>query len=70
MMDFVYEIFFSYSLRSFACLKSYDFTSPPKEGVLRIFIALKNPSSLQGLNPTNTGSGDKHTDHYTTEETG
>jgi hypothetical protein len=27
------------------------FTSHPKKGVLRIFIALKNPSSLPGLNP-------------------
>jgi hypothetical protein len=27
------------------------FTSPPKKGVLRIFIALKNPSPEPGLNP-------------------
>jgi hypothetical protein len=31
------------------------FTSPPKEGVLRTFIALKNPSSLPGLNPRTLG---------------
>jgi hypothetical protein len=27
------------------------FTSHPKKGVLRILIALKNPSRLLGLNP-------------------
>jgi hypothetical protein len=37
-------------------VKSYDmgpsvFTSHPKEGVLRIFIALKNPSLWLGSNP-------------------
>jgi hypothetical protein len=31
------------------------FTSHPKEGVLRIFIALKNPSPLPGLNPRPSG---------------
>jgi hypothetical protein len=31
------------------------FTSHPKEGVLRIFIALKNPSPLPGLNPRPLG---------------
>jgi hypothetical protein len=31
------------------------FTSHPKEGVLWIFIALKNPSSLPGLNPRPLG---------------
>jgi hypothetical protein len=30
-------------------LKSYGFTSHPKVGVLRVFVALKNPSSLPGL---------------------
>jgi hypothetical protein len=29
------------------------FTSPPKEGVLRIFITLKNPSPLAGSEPAN-----------------
>jgi hypothetical protein len=27
------------------------FTAPPKEGMLQIFIALKNPSLWLGLNP-------------------
>jgi hypothetical protein len=31
------------------------FTSHPKEGVLRIFIALKNPSTRPGLNPRPLG---------------
>jgi hypothetical protein len=31
------------------------FTSPPKEGVLRIFIALKNASNRPGLNPRPLG---------------
>jgi hypothetical protein len=34
--------------------------SPPKEVVLRIFIALKNPSSL-------AGSNGKQDNHYTTD---
>jgi hypothetical protein len=33
-----------------------DLNSPPKEGVLRIFIALKNPSPRPGLNPRTSGS--------------
>jgi hypothetical protein len=32
------------------------FTSPPKEGVLRIFITLKNPSSSVGFEPANLES--------------
>jgi hypothetical protein len=29
------------------------FTSPPKEGVLRIFFALKNPTASAGFEPAN-----------------
>jgi hypothetical protein len=36
------------------------FTSPPKEVVLRIFITLKNPSSLAGFEPMNLGPSGKH----------
>jgi hypothetical protein len=38
-------------------MKSYDmgFISHPKEGVLRIFIALKNPSPWPGSNPRTLG---------------
>jgi hypothetical protein len=36
------------------------FTSVPKEVVLRIFVALKNPSSSAGFEPTSLGSSGKH----------
>ena len=32
------------------------FTSPPKEGVLRIFFALKNPTASAGFEPVNLGT--------------
>jgi hypothetical protein len=48
---------------------TFGFTSCPKEGVLRIFIALKNRSPRPGLNPQTLGSSGKHTNHYTTEAT-
>jgi hypothetical protein len=46
--------------RSLTCRKilwhgTSGFTSHPKEGVLRIFIALKNPSAWQGSNPRPLG---------------
>jgi hypothetical protein len=41
------------------------FTSPSKEGVLRIFTALKNPSFRPGLNLRTLGSNGKHANHYT-----
>jgi hypothetical protein len=31
-----------------------DFTSPPNEGVLRIFFALKNPTASAGFEPANS----------------
>jgi hypothetical protein len=34
---------------------TFSFTSHPKEGVLRIFITLKNPSPQPGLNPQPLG---------------
>jgi hypothetical protein len=59
--------------RYLTCLKilrhgADGLTYPPKEGVPRIFIALKNPSSSAGYEPTNLGSKDKHAKHYTTED--
>jgi hypothetical protein len=45
------------------------FTSHPKEGVLRIFIALKNPSSWPGFEPATFGYSGQHTNHYTTKAT-
>ena len=32
------------------------FTSPLKEGVLRVFSPLKNPTALAGFEPANLGS--------------
>jgi hypothetical protein len=42
------------------------FTSPTKEGVLRVVFALINPSSLTGFEPTSIGSNGKHANHQTT----
>jgi hypothetical protein len=44
------------------------FTFHPK-GVLRIFIAIKNPLSRLGLKPATLGSSVEHTNNYTTEAT-
>jgi hypothetical protein len=41
-----------------------------EEGVLRIFIALKNPSPWPGFEPETLVSSDQHTNHYTTKATG
>ena len=35
-------------------------TSPPKEGVLRIFFALKNPMASVGFEPTYLGTKGQH----------
>jgi hypothetical protein len=49
------SIFFHMCSDFLHTVKSYDmgpgFTSPLKEGMLRIFIILKNPSPRLGLNP-------------------
>jgi hypothetical protein len=64
-MNLAYEIFLYIS----KCYLTYRkilqheadwFTSPPKEGVLRIFIALRNLSSSAGYEPANLGSNGKH----------
>ena len=36
------------------------FTSPPKEGVLRIFFALINPTASAGFEPANLGTKGQH----------
>ena len=36
------------------------FTSPPKEGVLRVFFALKNPTATAGFEPVNLGTNGQH----------
>jgi hypothetical protein len=35
---------------------THGFTSLPKEGALRIFFALKNPTASAGFEPTNLGT--------------
>jgi hypothetical protein len=65
---FVTKSLFHSSKRSLICRKIflhriYGFTSPPKESVLRIFIALKIPSSSAGFEPGNAGSNGKHNNH-------
>jgi hypothetical protein len=60
MVDFVYEIFLSYSQRYLICLKllqhgTSSSVSPSKEGVLQIFITLKNPLPRLDLNPQTLG---------------
>jgi len=37
-----------------------DFTSPPKEGVLRIFSPEKNPTASAGFEPANLGTKGQH----------
>jgi hypothetical protein len=39
---------------------THSFTSLPKEGVLRIFFALKNPTASARFAPTNLGSKGHH----------
>jgi hypothetical protein len=36
------------------------FTSPPKEGVLRIFFTLKNPTASAGFESANLGTKSQH----------
>jgi hypothetical protein len=36
------------------------FTSPPKEGMLRIFFALKSPTASAGFEPANLGTKGQH----------
>jgi hypothetical protein len=60
--------------RSLKCRKilrhgTSGFTSHPKEGVLLVFIALKNPSSWPSSNQRPFGSSGKHTNQYTTKAT-
>jgi hypothetical protein len=40
-----------------------------EEGVLRVSIALKNPSPWPGFKPATFGSSGQHTNHYTTKAT-
>jgi hypothetical protein len=55
-------------------IKYYDMGHPAllpirEEGVLRSFIALKNPSPWPGFEAATFGSSGQHTSHYTTMAT-
>jgi hypothetical protein len=39
------------------------FTFPPKQSLLRNFIAIKNPSNSPGIETANLGSNGKHANH-------
>jgi hypothetical protein len=39
------------------------FTSPPKEGMLRIFFAPKNPTASAGFAPANLDTRGQHAKH-------
>jgi hypothetical protein len=61
MLNFAYEAYLSYCNGSLTCRKVLRieidvFTFPPKEFLLRIFIALKNPSSWLGFSPRTLGA--------------
>jgi len=67
-VNFAGEVSLSYSAGIFNMRHGTDgFTSPPKEVVLRIFIALKNPSASAGFEPANLESNFKFDKHYSAE---
>jgi hypothetical protein len=51
------------TLRKFLRHGADGFTFPPKEGVLRVFIALKNSSLSAKFEPAILGSNCKHANH-------
>jgi hypothetical protein len=68
----LHEVSLSYFVRFFNIPQivghgADGFSSPHKEGVLRIFIALKNLLPSTGFEPSNLGSNSKHSNHQTTE---
>ena len=40
-----------------------SFTSPPEEGMLRIFYVRKNPTASAGFEPENLGARGQHANH-------
>ena len=63
MPDF--NVTFRYLLHAVNLRHGTDgFTSPPKEGVLRIFFALKKPTSSVGFEPANLGTKGQHATLY------
>jgi hypothetical protein len=75
MINLVIRIIFVRTLQGYLTFckilrhEASGFTSPPMEGVLRIFITLKNLSPSVEFETANLGSNGKHTNHYTTEAT-
>jgi hypothetical protein len=65
--DFLYTVQARSGFKGLICRKfvheTDDLTSPPKEGVLRIFITVKNASPSAGSEPSNIGSDGKHAKH-------
>jgi hypothetical protein len=73
MRNFVYSSLWDFK-NSFKCRKilrhgTFPLYFPSEEGVLRIFITLKNPSPWPGYEPATFGSSGQHTNHCTTKET-
>jgi hypothetical protein len=69
--NFVYHYPYNTSRDVQHAVKYYvadGFTSPPKEVVLRIFMALKNPFLTARFETANLGSDNKHDNHYTYEK--
>jgi hypothetical protein len=58
----------SWTLRKVLRYEANGFISPLKEGVLRIFIVLKNLSPSAGFEHAILGSNGKHANLYTTED--
>jgi hypothetical protein len=59
-MKYVFHTQGSLTCRKTSRYEIDGFTFPLKEAVLQIFIALKSPSTLVGIEPTNLGSSFKH----------
>jgi hypothetical protein len=64
VMNFAYEVYFFTPVGFLTCCKilqgTESFTSPPKEVVVRILIAFKNPLSSARFQPAKLGSNSKH----------
>jgi hypothetical protein len=70
--NFVYKSLFPYLKGFLTCRKilrhgADGFTSPQKEDMLGISIALRDPSSSAGFEPAKLGSNGKHDHQYTIE---
>jgi hypothetical protein len=68
-VNFAYKHPYQGSLKCHKILQhgANGFTYPPKEVVLQVFIALKNPWLSAGFELANFGSNGKHNNHYNNE---